>query len=473
MNTQTLLKKLREGGELSLRERIRLPLLLSLPAMLAQLSTIIMQYIDASMVGSLGADESAAIGLVSTSTWIFGGLSSAAAAGFTVLVSHRIGAGRVKEARNLVKLALIFTVAFSLALTALGGAISSGLPRWLGGDESILSDASGYFFIYIMSLPFLQLNNVAAGMLQCSGNMKVPGIMQVLMCALDVLFNALLIFPTCERSFLGLRFVLPGAGMGVRGAALGTALAHAVVGAALLWFMAARSGELSFRRGEKLYYCREDVVSAVRMALPVAFERVVMGGAQVMSTRIVAPLGSMSIAANSFAVTAESLCYMPGYGVAAAATTLVGQSFGAGRKKLARELAWISTAIGAGVMAVTGALMYLFSYEMIGMLSPVEEIRLLGSSALRVEAIAEPLFGASIVISGALRGEGDTLVPSIMNLVSMWLIRIPASALLSVRLGLRGVWTAMSCELCVRGIMFIIRLASKSGKADDVKGARA
>ncbi len=461
MNTQSLLKKLRDGRELSLRERVLLPLMLSLPAMLAQLSTIVMQYIDASMVGSLGASESAAIGLVSTSTWVFGGLSSAAATGFTVLVSHRIGAGRMRDARNIVKLALLFTLTFSLALTALGAAISGGLPGWLGGEEALLSDASGYFLIYILSLPFLQLNNVAAGVLQCSGNMKTPGIMQVVMCALDVVFNALLIFPTCERSFLGLRFVLPGAGLGVRGAALGTALAHAAAGAALLWFMAVRSGELAYRRGERFVLSWDDLKTAVRMALPVAFERVVMGGAQVMSTRIVAPLGSVSIAANSFAVTAESLCYMPGYGVAAAATTLVGQSFGADRKKLGRQFAWISAAIGAGVMALTGVLMYAFSYEMIGMLSPVEEIRLLGSSALRIEAFAEPLFGASIVISGALRGEGDTLVPSIMNLVSMWLIRIPASALLAPRFGLAGMWAAMSCELCVRGLMFVVRLARK------------
>ena len=148
----------------------------------------------------------------------------------------------------------------------------------------------------------------------------------------------------------------------------------------------------------------------------------------------------MSIAANSLAVTAESLCYLPGYGVAAAATTLVGQSLGAKRRDLARRFARMCVLLAVALMTLMGALMFL------------------GVQVLRIEAFAEPLYAVSIASAGAMRGAGDTLVPSILNLVSMWGVRITAAALLAPRIGLAGVWLAMCGELCFRGVLFLIRL---------------
>ena len=132
-----------------------------------------------------------------------------------------------------------------------------------------------------------------------------------------------------------------------------------------------------------------------------------MSGAQIMSTIIVAPLGNFAIAANSFAVTAESLCYMPGYGIGDAATTLVGQSMGAGRKDLCRSLSYMTVGLGMGVMALMGVIMYVFAPEMIGILTPVEEIRQLGITSLRIEAFAEPFFGAAIITYCICVGAGD------------------------------------------------------------------
>ena len=187
-----------------------------------------------------------------------------------------------------------------------------------------------------------------------------------------------------------------------------------------------------------------------------------MGGAQVMSTTIVSPLGTVSIAANSFAITAESLCYMPGYGIGSAAATMIGQSTGAGRKELTRKLGWLVTLLGMAVMTVSGALMYLLAPWMIGLLSTDPEVVELGTTILRIEAFAEPMYAASIVASGVFRGAGDTLSTSLFNFGSMWLVRLPLAAFLSRRMGLKGVWIAMCFELCVRGLLFLIRLAGKA-----------
>lgn len=125
------------------------------------------------------------------------------------------------------------------------------------------------------------------------------------------------------------------------------------------------------------------------------------------------PAGDGTIAANSFSITAESLCYMPGYGIGTAATTLIGQSIGARRHDLTRRLGYLCTGLGMTVMTLSGIVLYLAAPTMIGLLSPDPAIVALGAQALRIEAFAEPMYAASIVASGVFRGAGDTLVRAV------------------------------------------------------------
>lgn len=314
--TDILLDLIRDGRPMTLRQQLRLTIELSVPAIIAQLSSIIMQYIDAAMVGRIGAEASASIGLVSTTTWLFWGLCTAAATGFSVQVAHRIGAGDLKGARMILQQSLAGTLVFSLLLAILGAGISSSLPAWLGGDVSIRRDASVYFFIFSIFLPVLQMIFLAGGMLRCSGNMRIPSLLGVIMCVLDVVFNFFLIFPTRGCSVAGIQFTLPGAGLGVSGAALGTAAAETVVAGVLLWYLLIRSEKLSYRSREIRFRLKADTFrKALRIGFPMGIEHIVICGAQILTTVIVAPLGVFAIAANSFAITAESLCYMPGYNV--------------------------------------------------------------------------------------------------------------------------------------------------------------
>ncbi len=452
-----LLGRLRNGEPLSFQEQLLMIVQLSLPAIVAQISSIVMQYIDASMVGQLGASDSASIGLVSSSTWLFNGVCSAVIVGFTVQVAQSIGAGEIRTARQLMKQAFFVCVGFTLCLSALGVLLHRGLPAWLGGEAAVQKHASQYFLVFALALPVAQLNSLAGGMLQASGNMRVPSALNVMMCALDVVFNALLIFPS--REVFGI--LVPGAGLGVMGAAIGTALAQLVTACLMLWFLLVRSPMLHLRRGEGFSFSKDHLLRAAKIAIPVGFEQVILCGAQIASTKIVSPLGTVSIAANSFSITAESLCYMPGYGIGTAATTLIGQSIGARRHDLTRRLGYLCTGLGMTVMTLSGIVLYLAAPTMIGLLSPDPAIVALGAQALRIEAFAEPMYAASIVASGVFRGAGDTLVPSSMNFLCMWIIRLPLAAYLAPRLGLRGVWIAMCIELCIRGVLFLIRLRGK------------
>ncbi|WP_026511324.1 MATE family efflux transporter [Butyrivibrio sp. LC3010] len=441
------LSVIRNGQKLTTKEEIILILRLSFPAILAQISSIIMQYIDASMVGHLGANASASIGLVSSSTWLIGGILTAAAMGFSVCVAHRIGAKDEEGARVIVRWGLLCCLLFSLFIMVIGVMVSSKLPAWMGGEAAIKKDATAYFLIFALSIPAREMLFASQGMIQSSGNIRVPSILNVIMCALDVFFNALLI-----------------PHYGVMGAALGTAFSFVIIATVMLYILLVRSYSLSIvRRREKKPvglkgFVENELIVALKIAVPVAIDNIIMGFAYVAFTRIVSPFGTVSVAANSFSITAEGLCYMPGYGIGVAATTIVGQCIGARRKNLGKRLGWMAVILGMIIMGISGALMWVFAPFMIGILSPDTEIRKLGTQILRIEAFAEPLYGASIVAAGVFRGAGETLLSSVLNLLSVWVVRIPLAYILGSKYGLKGAWIAMCSELCIRGALFLIRL---------------
>jgi putative MATE family efflux protein len=449
-----LLAYIREGREMTQGEKLRLIVSLSIPSILAQISATVMFFIDASMVGHLGAKASAAIGLVETTCWLMGGLGAAANMGFSVQVAHAIGANDFERARRVLRQSLVCCLVWSVTITSLALLVSGRLPYWLGGAAEIAHDASLYFCIIGMAGIFFQMSGLAGSMLKCSGNMKIPSMLNICMCVMDVIFNYLFIYAL---------------GLGVTGAAIGTGLAELVTACLMMYFLLWRSDMLGIFKADDAqqaprlshhdYRPTSDVVvNAVKIGAPMGLQHLLMGGAQIVSTLIVAPLGTVAIAAHSLGITVESLCYMPGFGIAEAATTLVGQSFGAGKRMLTQQFARMSAGLGIAVMTLMGVLMWLFATELMAVMTPVEEIIAIGARCLRIEAFAEPLFAASIVINGVFIGAGDTLRPAIMSLASMWGVRLTLAALLATTYGLPGVWTAMAIELSFRGVIFLIRL---------------
>ncbi len=469
-----LLAYIREGRTMTRSEKLRLIVQLSVPSILAQISATVMFFIDAAMVGHLGEKATASIGLVETTTWLMGGLGTAANMGFSVQVAHFIGANDFESARRVLRQALVCCALWSLTLSLSGIIIHHRLPFWLGGSADIAADASTYFLIVGIAGIAFQMSGLAGSMLKCSGNMKVPSMLNILMCVMDVGFNYIFIYMM---------------DMGVKGAAMGTALAELLTAMLMMYFLLVKSPMLRLFRGyggtgvrgyensleadgnlvpphprtpappRNSFRPTADVVrTAIKIGAPMGLQHLLMGGAQIVSTIIVAPLGTVAIAANSLAITVESLCYMPGYGIAEAATTLVGQGIGAGQKLLTRSFAYMSVALGIVVMTLMGVLMFIFAPELMQLMTPVANVVSEGAQALRIEALAEPMFAASIVANGVFVGAGDTLRPAIMSLMSMWGVRLTLAYWLSKSYGLRGVWIAMAVELTFRGILFLARL---------------
>ena len=280
-----MLAYIREGRELTQSEKFRLIVSLSIPSILAQLSATVMFFIDAAMVGHLGAKASAAIGIVETTGWLLGGLASAANMGFSVQVAHAIGANDFKRARQVLRQSLVCGIIWALSITTIAISISSPLPYWLGGSAEIAHDATLYFAIFSAFGIFFQMEGLAGSMLKCSGNMKIPSALNILMCLMDVVFNYIFIY------------ILE---MGVAGAAIGTGLAMVITALLMLYFLLYRSDILKLKGRPGSFRPKSDVVSnAFRIGGPMGLQHILMGSAQVVSTVIVAPLGTVAIAAHS------------------------------------------------------------------------------------------------------------------------------------------------------------------------------
>ena len=443
-NSELLLSYIREGKMMTQSEKLWLIVSLSIPSILAQISATVMFFIDASMVGHLGAKASAAIGLVETTGWLMGGLASAANMGFSVQVAHFIGANDFEAARRVLRQSMVCCLIWAIMTSLISVIIAPFLPYWMGGSEEIAHDASVYFAIFGLAGIFFQAEGLAGSMLKCSGNMKIPSMLNIGMCVMDVIFNYIFIYML---------------DLGVMGAAIGTGVAMLITAVLMLYFLLVKSKMLSLVGRPGSFKPKSDTIStAFKIGAPMGLQHLLMGGAYVVSTMIVAPLGTIAIAAHSLAITVESLCYMPGYGIAEAATTLVGQGIGAGQKLLTRSFARMSVGLGISVMTMMGVLMWIFAPELMSLMSPVEEVIVQGTQVLRIEAWAEPMFAAAIVANGVFIGAGDTIIPAIMSLVSMWAVRLTLAASLAPKYGLKGVWMAMATELTFRGSIFLIRL---------------
>ena len=459
LSLEQLSSRMRRGEDIPLRETAQVVLALSVPSILQQMVVTAMEYIDAAMVGHIGAEATAAIGIVSSSTWLLHGILVGLYTAFSIQIAQYLGADRQQDARGVLRQSMLFNLLLGLGAAAFGIGISRFLPGWLGADVSLQANASAYFAIWSAALPFTMAMGMYTAMLRATGDALTPGLISVLVCMLDVLFNFFLINPTRTLSLFGSCFTVWGAGLGVPGAALGTALSNVIGGLLALAILLLREGPLCIRKPAPWKITRSCLRNLLWVGGPLAGERAAISLAQVVVVRIVAGLGTVAIAANSLAVNAEGLCYMAGYGIQSAAVTLIGQAVGANRKDMAKRFAWLCTGLGMGVMALSGVGLWIFAPTLMSLFTTDAAVIALGAQVLRIEAWAEPMFGASIVASGAMQGAGDSTSCFMLNIFSMWCIRLTLAFLLAPRLGLMGVWGAMCCELSIRGLLFLIRLA--------------
>ncbi len=461
-----------EGLE-SKAEIRRAVILLAWPAITEMFLNTLVQFVDTAMVGSLGAVAIAAVGVSNSPMWMLMGIFAALGVGSTALVARHVGARQLEDANRTAQQSLFLGVLLALSVTLLIQLYGHLLPMAMGAEPEVIPEAASYLRIISMGFPLHFSMFILTGVLRGAGDTKTPMRVTALANVVNIALNFLLIFPTRELllnlPFLPeLAFTMPGAGLGVQGAALGTALARSLAGIIVLWVL------FGGRRGVRisLFPLRFDgaiVRRILRIGLPASGERLIMSGGHMIFTIIVLGLGTAQYAAHHLAIVAESVSYMPGFGFSMAATTLVGQGLGAGKPKLAQTSGYITWQLGALTMCAMGVMFFVIPERLIMIFNRDPEIVRYGAMCLRMVALAQLPFSAAMVLTGGLRGAGDTVWPLIIAAIGMWPVRL-GLALVFIHvfeLGLFGAWLAMVIDLWVRGTITFFRF--RSGRWQNIR----
>ena len=428
---------------------------LAWPTMLEQLMQTAVQYIDTAMVGSLGTSATAAVGSTTTVNWLIGSTISAFGVGFLAYISQMRGAGEHDRARKASAQSVLAVLVIGAVFTALTLAVSGSVPKWMQVDPAIRKLASRYFFIlYLPTLP-RTAQIIFGTVLRAAGDTKTPMRIGVGVNVINVVLNFLLIYEPRVISVFGLSFRMWGAGLGVAGAALASAVSVTWGGAmitAALW----KHREIS-PKGFSIAPDREVLAPCMRVAFPNMLQRFGTSLGYVAFAAMINSLGELSTAAHTVANTVESAFYIPGYGMMTAAATLTGNAIGAGDRQGLKDLARINIAVEVLLMSVSGALLFAFAPAMARIFSRDEQVIALGSTVLRMVACSEPIFGISLVLEGMMQGAGKTVAPFIFNMAGMWGVRILGTFICVILCGM-GLISAWACMIGHNLLLFALFL---------------
>ncbi len=428
---------------------------LAWPTMLEHAMQTAVQYIDTAMVGSLGTAATAAVGSTSTVNWLISSSISAMSIGFLAFIAKARGAGEENKARRAVGQSVLAVLVFGTFFTVLTLSLSGMVPVWMQVDENIREVASQYFFIVYLPMLPRTASIIFGTVLRASGDTKTPMKIGVIMNITNVVLNFLLIYETRVLKIFSVEFTMPGAGLGVIGAAIASAIAFTIGGimiTAILW----RHPQLS-PKGQKITPDAEILKPCLKVAFPNMLQRFGTSLGFVAFASMINSLGEASTAAHTIANTVESAFYIPGFGMQTAAATLNGNAYGARDKQRMHDLANMFIPIEIALMIISGASLFALAPSLMDIFSDSPEVIALGSTVLRMVAVSEPFYGFSIIIEGMMQGVGRTREPFVYNIMGMWGIRIVGTFICTQLLDMTLV-SAWACMIAHNMFLFCMFL---------------
>lgn len=443
---------------------VRIILYLTWPLFLEQILTTLISYADTAMVGALGVNATASVSISNSFVFLINGVVMALGVGITTYVARSVGARDYEAARAYIRHALLLLVYLGVPMALIVLALYRQIPVWMGADPEILDMASEYLLITSVFRIFSLTTMMLSGVFRGRGDMKTPLRVNIAANLINLAGNYLLINPTHQVNIFSLSFTVPGAGMGVAGAALSTGISW-MVGAVFMFVMLyVKDDPTRISIHDSMKLDKKLLKRVVNISIPAMLERFCMSTASIVFSRAVASLGTVVFAANSVYVTAESISFMPGFAFSTAATTLVGQALGAGKKELAKKYTHQTMAVGAVVLTFSGIMIYVFARQLVTLFTPDERAIELAVQCLHQVAFIQPIQVIAWILAGALRGAGDTRWPFYITAVCNWGIRT-LGAYLCIRVFHLGLPEAVLCacaDSTIRAVLTWLRF--RTGK---------
>ncbi len=428
---------------------------LALPAVGEQLLNMTVGLVDTFMVGHIGANAVAAVGLSNQAVMIVTTFFAAVATGVTALVARHTGAREPEDANHILHQGYLLGAVMGIAGTVLSIAFAGPMMHLLRAPADVVGPGTAY--LRIAAVPFILTSWLFIGnaALRGAGDTRSP---------MMVMFFVNIVNIVVAYGFIYGIGPLPE--MGVAGSAMGAAAGRGVGGLLVLALLLRGRGGLRL----KLSGLLPDMLQIKRIAnigIPAGAEQLLMRFGMTAYVTTVAALGTKAYAAHQLALQGESIAFMPGFGFAIAATTMVGQGLGAGRPEQARADGYLAQRMAVLFMSAMGVIFFVFAAPILDLFINDPEVVQLGVWPLRLVAFSQPALATSMVLSGGLRGAGDTRATMVITSGGLWLIRLPLAMLLTGPLGLLGAWIAMSLDLQIRGAAIFLRF--RSGKWAKIK----
>lgn len=430
-------------------------LALAWPTIVEQAMQTLVQYIDTAMVGAIGTHATAAVGATSTVGWLIFSTLSSFSVGFLAMVAKACGAGKPEETKHIVAQSVLLTLVAGTIATIFPLALSKQVPIWMQVDPAIQDLAATYFFIlYLPMLP--RTASIMFGtVLRAAGDTKTPMKAGIVVNIINIVLNFLLIYETRVMNIFGLEFTMWGAGLGVVGAAIASAIAFTIGGIIITYVL--WEHPVVSPKGVSLKPDSSILNPCLKIAFPNMLQRFGTSLGFVAFASMINSLGEVATAAHTIANTVESAFYIPGYGMQTAASTLTGNAYGAKDNKKMKAYARMFIPIEIGLMIISGGALFILAPSLMGLFSKNSDVINLGATVLRMVAVSEPFYGFSIIIEGLMMGVGKTKAPFLFNVAGMWCVRIVGTFITTQLLGMNLV-AAWACMIGHNLLVFVLYL---------------
>lgn len=389
---------------------------LSIPAAINSLLDMLQVITDLIMVGRISAFAVAAVGLGLQSLMFIFAVLTLLNVGTSALLSRFVGARRLKRASMGLSTLLGFALLLSLPAMVLWHVLATHIYLWFGTAPQVAVLGCDYVQVLTWMMPFVFMKLVFVSALNSAGDTKTPMYVKIASILLNVLLNYVLIFG---------KYGFPE--LGVTGAAVGTVIVNITEFLVYVWL---------YVGGKTFYvpmvrYSKRLLKRALKVGIPASVERALTFGSFMLFTAIIAKFGTAALAGYQVGLRVEGLAFMPGIGFTVAAMALMGQGLGAQKPEQSREDVLLVLKYASGFMFLLSFFMIFMPEKIVWVFTDDAATIKEASLYLRIVGISQIPLAFNFVLSGALRGAGDTKRTLKINLVSLWAVRIIPALVLS------------------------------------------
>ncbi|MDD4504305.1 MAG: MATE family efflux transporter [Clostridiaceae bacterium] len=410
--------------------------------------------IDMMMLGRIGDNSLAAASVTAvgmTNQPLFIGLSLVQAlnVGGTAMVARYLGAGKNDKMETTLKhVMLLSMLMLAIPLSILGIIFTDSIMSFMGAQTDALQAGRSYFRIIMVGFIFQSFNMSISAALRGIGETKTPMKINLKMNFLNVIGNALLIY-----GLLGFPK------LGVTGAGLSTAISHVIASIFLFSYIIKGKSIIKFNIRKSFKFDKDIIYNLVKIGVPASLEQIVLRTGLLLFVKIVAGLGTVVYAAHQISLNILSLSFQPGQAFGIAAASLVGRSLGASEFSKAEDYAKETRKMGSMISTFMAVIFFFFGPQLVGLYSKDPKIIENASMALKIIALVQPFQSSQLILSGGLRGAGDTFWPLAGTFVGVLLIRVVlAHVFVNIfGYGLTGAWMAVFVDQFVRWLFVYLR----------------